>query len=102
MQYDRRDGKTKLSYSSAAFDSPKNAFLQDGNNNRGKWRGITALFKEDDFLKGSDELQNSIVLNFNIPGLVSMNHPDINLNGGSSEFFVLQEKDRVNVSEPGC
>ena len=33
------------------------------------------------------------LLTFDIPGLVAMNHPDKNLNGGSSEFFVLTEKD---------
>jgi cyclophilin family peptidyl-prolyl cis-trans isomerase len=31
------------------------------------------------------------LLSFNIPGLVAMNHPDRNPNGGSSEFFSLQE-----------
>lgn len=30
------------------------------------------------------------LLSFNIPGLVALNHPDKNLNGGSSEFFALQ------------
>jgi cyclophilin family peptidyl-prolyl cis-trans isomerase len=30
------------------------------------------------------------LLSFNIPGLVAMNHPDRNPNGGSSEFFSLQ------------
>lgn len=34
---------------------------------------------------------NALVLNFNIPGLVAMNHPDKNINGGSSEFFILSE-----------
>lgn len=30
------------------------------------------------------------LLSFDIPGLVALNHPDKNLNGGSSEFFALQ------------
>ena len=30
------------------------------------------------------------MLTFDIPGLVALNHPDKNLNGGSSEFFSLQ------------
>ena len=30
------------------------------------------------------------LLSFDIPGLVALNHPDKNLNGGSSEFFSLQ------------
>lgn len=33
------------------------------------------------------------LLTFDIPGLVAMNHPDKNLNGGSSEFFCLTEND---------
>lgn len=32
------------------------------------------------------------LLSFNIPGLVGLNHPDNNPNGGSSEFFSIQEK----------
>lgn len=35
------------------------------------------------------------LLTFDIPGLVALNHPDLNLNGGSSEFFSLTEKDLV-------
>ena len=35
------------------------------------------------------ETGNSL-LSFDIPGLVALNHPDKNLNGGSSEFFSLQ------------
>jgi len=38
--------------------------------------------------------QNSTILNFDTPGLVASNHPDKNFNGGSSEFFCLQEDDR--------
>ena len=37
----------------------------------------------------SDENGNSL-LSFDIPGLVALNHPDKNLNGGSAEFFCLQ------------
>jgi cyclophilin family peptidyl-prolyl cis-trans isomerase len=33
---------------------------------------------------------NRALLSFDIPGLVALNHPDKNLNGGSSEFFSLQ------------
>ena len=33
------------------------------------------------------------LLTFDIPGLIAMNHPDKNLNGGSSEFFCLAEDD---------
>lgn len=33
------------------------------------------------------------ILTFDIPGLVAMNHPDKNLNGASSEFFCLTEKE---------
>lgn len=33
------------------------------------------------------------ILTFDIPGLVAMNHPDKNLNGASSEFFCLTDKE---------
>jgi cyclophilin family peptidyl-prolyl cis-trans isomerase len=96
VQYDRRSGKTKLSYSAAAMDTANVNLVSQVASDKGKRRGIPSLFKGEDFLKGAGDLKNSIVLNFNIPGLVAMNHPDKNLNGGSSEFFILQEKDRVD------
>jgi len=97
VQYDSFNGKTKLSYSSAAVDSTdNNLFSQILSSDKGKRRILPSLFNKEDYLKGVGGLQKSIVLNFNIPGLVAINHPDKNLNGGSSEFFVLQAKDRVN------
>lgn len=36
------------------------------------------------------------VLSFDIPGLVALNHPDKNVNGGSSEFFSLQQDSLSN------
>jgi len=36
---------------------------------------------------------NKPVLNFDIPGLVAMNHPDKNINGASAEFFILSKKE---------
>lgn len=38
--------------------------------------------------------KNSTILSFDTPGLVASNHPDKNFNGGSSEFFCLQDDDR--------
>jgi len=43
--------------------------------------------------KGKEKTGAS-ALNFNIPGLVALNHPDKNLDGASSEFFSLVGKDR--------
>ena len=56
--------------------------------------GITQVNNNPDLIKeeGTKE-DNALVLNFDIPGLVAMNHPDKNINGGSSEFFILTEKE---------
>lgn len=46
-----------------------------------------------DFSDTPASIQNEnsrALLSFDIPGLVALNHPDKNLNGGSSEFFSLQ------------
>jgi peptidylprolyl isomerase len=93
VQYDRSSGKTTLSYSSAALDSPNQMFTQVSSDKGRWWSGITS---SGDMPSSTRDSQNSIVLNFNIPGLVTMNHPDRNLNGGSSEFFVLHERDRID------
>jgi peptidylprolyl isomerase len=44
----------------------------------------------------SDE--GKALLSFDIPGLVALNHPDKNLNGGSSEFFSLQRDSVLGMS----
>lgn len=70
VQYDRISGVAKLSYAS----------------------GFSGYLPQKSSLS-SVLPTNSILLNFNIPALVAMNHPDKNLNGGSSEFFSLTNED---------
>lgn len=48
----------------------------------------TVLTQEE----GTEE-ENALVVNFGIPGLVAMNHPDKNINGASSEFFIYTNMD---------
>ena len=50
-------------------------------------RGFTDLSSEASIEPSKD---NQPLLSFDIPGLVAMNHPDLNVNGASSEFFSLQ------------
>jgi cyclophilin family peptidyl-prolyl cis-trans isomerase len=77
VQYDRLLGTAKLSYESGFT----------GN----------AAFANSTLLSvlTPDFSRSPPLLTFDIPGLVAMNHPDLNLNGGSSEFFSLTAKDMV-------
>lgn len=79
VQYDRAFGRAKLSYESG-FSSSMETLVKP---------------KLQSILTPVVERATNIptLLTFDIPGLVAMNHPDKNLNGGSSEFFVLTEKD---------
>mmetsp|Transcript_5020 Transcript_5020/g.14053 ORF Transcript_5020/g.14053 Transcript_5020/m.14053 type:complete len:196 (+) Transcript_5020:848-1435(+) len=52
------------------------------NNNNGILSPSTVALESPSFSKP--------LLSFAMPGLVAMNHPDKNPNGGSSEFFCLQ------------
>lgn len=79
VQYDRAFGRAKLSYESD-FDTSSPAPLQS------KIMSVLSPVVER-------ATQTPTILTFDIPGLVAMNHPDKNLNGGSSEFFVLTDKD---------
>jgi cyclophilin family peptidyl-prolyl cis-trans isomerase len=81
VQFDRRfGGRAKLSYESGF--SPSNI-------------SPTSSSVLSSVLSPTEDRGREIppLLTFDIPGLVAMNHPDKNLNGGSSEFFVLTEKD---------
>ena len=72
VQYDRLSKTAKLSYSSAGND------------------GVGSSIRATEQKSG----KQPTLLTFDIPGLVAMNHPDKNLNGASSEFFCLMEKNR--------
>ncbi len=78
VQYDRAFGRAKLSYESGFSSSMQSS----------------AKSPLQSILSPVVERATNVptLLTFDIPGLVAMNHPDKNLNGGSSEFFVLTEK----------
>lgn len=80
VQFDRAFGRAKLSYESGfstAISSPTSS---------SKLMSVINPVVER-------TTKTPTLLTFDIPGLVAMNHPDKNLNGGSSEFFVLTKKD---------
>lgn len=62
-----------------------------------KSTGLSKLSYADGFTDLSSEAtlepqrNNKPVLSFSVPGLVALNHPAKNVNGGSSEFFCLRE-----------
>ncbi len=62
---DKNNGLLKLSYADGFTDLSSEASLEPQRNNKP-------------------------VLSFSIPGLVALNHPSKNVNGGSSEFFCLR------------
>jgi peptidylprolyl isomerase len=54
-------------------------------------KGYSAFVSAEPYLS-----QPSPVLDFSMPGLVGLNHPDKNYNGGSSEFFSLKQIDQTS------
>lgn len=81
VQYDRTFRRAKLSYESGFAP----ASIKQSQTSPSKLQSV---------LNPVMELTTQpTLLTFDIPGLVAMNHPDKNLNGGSSEFFVLTDKD---------
>jgi cyclophilin family peptidyl-prolyl cis-trans isomerase len=90
VQYDKMFSRAKLSYESGFSRS----------NSIPSTTGLASVLNPS--TKDDSEYQMKIsspLLTFDIPGLVAMNHPDKNLNGGSSEFFTLPEKDLNNPGE---
>lgn len=80
VQFDRVTGTAKLSYESG-FST---------NKERTNSTSLLSVLSTP-----SPVVRSPPLLSFSIPGLVAFNHPDLNLNGGSSEFFCLQDKDLV-------
>lgn len=76
VQFDRLFGTAKLSYESGFSSNTASANAT-----------LLSVLKPG--------VRNPPLLTFDIPGLVAMNHPDLNLNGGSSEFFCLTEKNMM-------
>jgi len=85
VQFDRLLGTAKLSYESGFSSSSASTTNTVGPANSNS--PLVSLLESD--------ARSPPLLTFDIPGLVAMNHPDRNLNGGSSEFFCLTEKDLV-------
>ena len=94
VQFDRLTSTAKLSYESG-FTSTS---ASGGGSGTGSGSGTSTLgpLGDSNLLAKISSPRKSPLLTYNIPGLVGMNHPDKNLNGGSSEFFVLKETDRTN------
>jgi cyclophilin family peptidyl-prolyl cis-trans isomerase len=76
VQFDRLFGTARLSYESGFSSNTASANAT-----------LLSVLQPD--------ARNPPLLTFDIPGLVAMNHPDLNLNGGSSEFFCLTDKNMM-------
>ena len=94
VQYDRISSTAKLSYetgfssASSAMSSSPTFPSAGGTNSTSPLRSVL-----NPTLPAPPLPRSPPLLTFDIPGLVAMNHPDKNLNGGSSEFFCLTDKD---------
>uniref|UniRef100_A0A7S2MR43 peptidylprolyl isomerase n=1 Tax=Helicotheca tamesis TaxID=374047 RepID=A0A7S2MR43_9STRA len=86
VRIDRLTGTLKLSYS-GTFSANDLASSTENSDKSAK------LVKVDNFYNYEPLSNNRPVLSFSIPGLVAWNHPDRQLNGGTSEFFSLPLKD---------
>jgi len=101
VQFDKVTGTAKLSYAGKKSDlmtpsSSSNTNDNDIQNKKNNSNNDDSKQQQEPVPPGISK--NSLckpVLNFNIPGLVALNHPDKNLNGGCSEFFSLRKKDRT-------
>ena len=94
VQFDRLTSTAKLSYESG-FTSTSTSGGGSGTGS-GSGTSTPGPLGDSNLLAKINSPRNSPLLTYNIPGLVGMNHPDKNLNGGSSEFFVLKETDRTS------
>jgi cyclophilin family peptidyl-prolyl cis-trans isomerase len=77
LQEDESSKGFKLAYAGGFAKLPDNSKIQDN----------TPLAKP------STSRPYRAALTFDTPGLVALNHPDKYLNGGSSEFFSIPQKD---------
>lgn len=64
--------------------APQLSYAEDDTN------GPVSRWTFSDTPASIPNVNSKSLLSFDIPGLVALNHPDKNLNGGSSEFFSLQ------------
>lgn len=84
VQYDRLTSTAQLSYESGFTSTTSTSATESTAPERSGSSGGNGL---------KFSIKNAPLLSYDIPGLVGMNHPDKNLNGGSSEFFCLRNRD---------
>ncbi len=99
VQYDSFLGRARLSYESGFTSSSSvasNSKIPTGTGGDGA--EIETPSPASATANMISSKTTSPLLTFDIPGLVAMNHPDKNLNGASSEFFTLTERDLTKDS----
>jgi len=98
VQYDRLTFTAKLSYESG-FSSSSSSSSSGSSSSAGSGSGSGSGSSDSitsSSIPSAPKTKNPPLLTYDIPGLVGMNHPDKNLNGGSSEFFCLRKSDMTS------
>jgi peptidylprolyl isomerase len=93
IRLEKLTGSPKLSYSFLRPDFTSLDVLSFGSSSFTQGISASSFAEESEGASLIPFMKSQPLLTFDTPGLVAMNHPDNYPNGGSSEFFALQDKD---------
>lgn len=91
IRLEKLTGSPKLSYSFLRPDFTSLDVLSFGSSTFTQGIAAASLAAESEGVSLIPSMNSKPLLTFDTPGLVAMNHPDNYPNGGSSEFFALQD-----------
>lgn len=91
IRLERLTGAAKLSYSFLRPDFTSLDVLSFGSSSFTQGVSAAAFPEASEGISLIPSMNSKPLLTFDTPGLVAMNHPDNYPNGGSSEFFALQD-----------
>jgi cyclophilin family peptidyl-prolyl cis-trans isomerase len=92
IRLEKLTGSPKLSYSFLRPDFTSLDVLSFGSSSFTQGISASSFAEESEGVSLIPFMNSKPLLTFDTPGLVAMNHPDNYPNGGSSEFFALQDR----------